>query len=214
MAIPRDSCHLGSATCRPLRRTFWCAALFVVWLAAAVWGSWALLDFSLQPGEAPEVTPVWPAGSRLNRGENKPLLVVFFHPKCPCSRATLEELSVLLARSRGLDVRAVFVSESDPDASLEEGGLWKQASRLPGVVPCKDPGGIEAAAFGGATSGDAFLFDAGGNLVFRGGLTVARGHSGDNLGVDTVAGLLEGKPASTTRTPVFGCALANSDGPP
>lgn len=170
-----------------------------------------LLDFSRQPGKAPEPTAAWPAGSRLNHVKGRPLLVLFFHPHCPCSRATLEELSVLLARSRCLNVCAVFVSDADDAAELEESGLWKQAARLPGVVLVKDPGGHEAAAFGAATSGDAFLFDADGKLIFRGGITVARGHSGDNVGVDTVAALLDGEAVPTTRTLVFGCALSNSE---
>ena len=68
--------------------------------------------------------------------------------------------------------------------------------------------GREAARFGAATSGQTFLYDARGGLLFSGGITGARAHAGDNAGRSAVVTLLNGTggPAAP-RTSVFGCPL-------
>ena len=43
--------------------------------------------------------------------------------------------------------------------------------------------------------------------MFSGGTTIARGHLGDNAGVDSMLALLGGHPSNQTTTPVFGCSL-------
>lgn len=183
---------------------------FLGWLAVAIGGSIWLWEFNLEPGQAALAGPEWPAASALTAPEGQPVLVLFLHPRCPCSRATLEELSVLLAQAeRPLKVQAVFVGEGD-GAPVEQSGLWKQAKALPGVTLHKDPAGSEAERFHAETSGDAFLFDPSGRLQFRGGLTAARGHAGENYGVDSVVRIVnQGQKVAATCGPVFGCALTN-----
>lgn len=196
----------------PLEGVSFRAVLFLVWLLVAVGGSMALWRFGSEPGESPSAAIHWPNSSQLERAVKRPTLVVFLHPQCPCSRATVEEIAVLLARSGPvLDVRAVFVAEVSSER-VEESGLWKQVATLPGVTAMRDPKGIEARKFGAATSGDAFLFDASGNLRFRGGLTASRGHAGDNIGVDSVVAVLEGT-AGAKSAPAFGCALFSDSRP-
>ena len=58
-----------------------------------------------------------------------------------------------------------------------------------------------------ATSGHALLFDRDGRLLFRGGITPARGHEGDNFGASAIAARLAGRPARA-EAPVFGCPIA------
>jgi len=73
-----------------------------------------------------------------------------------------------------------------------------------------DEDGIEARSFGAVTSGQALLYSAQGRLLFSGGITESRGHSGDNAGRSAIESLVmngsEGlrTPAST---PVYGCPL-------
>jgi hypothetical protein len=61
------------------------------------------------------------------------------------------------------------------------------------------------------------LFDAGGDLLFRGGITEARGHWGDSEGRSAILSLLalEHRPAAGRAgrldSPVFGCPLFDSD---
>ena len=49
------------------------------------------------------------------------------------------------------------------------------------------------------------LYDAAGHLLFHGGITPSRGHSGDNAGSQAIAALLTHHLADRQHTPVFGC---------
>lgn len=189
--------------------------VFILWLAAAVYGATLLWGFSLEPGQAPAPAAKWPVASGLRAPSSRPMLVLFLHPLCPCSRATAEELSVLLAKTRRpLEVQAVFVGGGQ-DGPVEESSLWKQVLALPGVTLLTDPDGVEADKFHSVTSGDAFLYDSTGALQYRGGLTAARGHAGDNFGVDSVVRIVQdGQPVSPVSGPVFGCLLTDTEAPP
>jgi hypothetical protein len=70
-----------------------------------------------------------------------------------------------------------------------------------------DEGGAEARRFGAATSGQALLYDAAGRLVFSGGITPARGHSGDSAGRDAIIRWVERGTAPQKSAFVFGCSL-------
>jgi len=168
------------------------------WVAAVGGGFAALAGYQASPGAAAASEPVWPAGTAL-AAPGGPTLLVFLHPECACSRATLGELDRLLVFFRGrVDVRLVF---SAPGRTLRE-----RAARLSGVTPVDDPGGIEARRFGATTSGHAFLFAADGRRLFAGGITAARGHHGDNAGAAALRAHAEGREAPGT-APVFGCPL-------
>jgi hypothetical protein len=78
---------------------------------------------------------------------------------------------------------------------------------IPGVHVVDAPGGREAASFGAETSGHVVSYTPDGSLRFRGGITVARGHEGDNRGKETVLSLIAGSRPSTEQHPVYGCPL-------
>lgn len=192
-----------------------CAVVFVGWLAASLYGAAWLWDFNLRPGKTQPSLPQWPTASQLTPPGGKPMLVIFLHSECPCSRASLEELATLLARSRDtIDVQAVFLTPSETADTVEESGLWKYVHMLPGVKAWKDHAGQEATLFQASTSGETFLYDPAGNLKFRGGITPSRGHIGDNLGVDSIVSIVNGDVGEhPITTPVFGCSLKNSQPP-
>ena len=192
-----------------------CAVVFVGWLAASLYGAAWLWDFNLRPGKTQPSLPQWPTSSQLTPPEGKPMLVIFLHSECPCSRASLEELSALLAKSRDkVDVQAVFLRPAETGDAVEESGLWKYVHMLPGVKAWKDGTDQEATLFHASTSGETFLYDRAGNLKFRGGITPSRGHIGDNLGVDSIVSIVNGgKETHSIQTPVFGCSLKHSQPP-
>jgi hypothetical protein len=70
---------------------------------------------------------------------------------------------------------------------------------------------MAARRFGASTSGQTLLYNMAGRLVFNGGITIARGHSGSNDGRDAVVALLSGLVPMHTITPVFGCSLVTED---
>jgi hypothetical protein len=179
-----------------------------LWFAAICFGFFALLRYESRPGEGSVALRMWPVQSKLPLNENLPTLVLFAHPKCPCTRATLGELALLLARcSHKVVATVVFTKPEDVDDNWVETDLWRSAEAIPGVSVLRDDSGVEARRFGAVTSGDVMLYARDGKLLFHGGITDARGHAGDNEGRTAIALLLEGKPGNTKTTHVFGCRL-------
>lgn len=186
--------------------------VFALWAAAVGFGMHTLLAYALAPGPVTAAAAHWPASSRLPRSRTLPTIVVFAHPRCPCSRATVSELARLLTNRHGRVAAVVAVLRPDGvPRDWERTALWDAAAAIPGATVVADEGGHEAAAFGAAVSGQAMLYGTDGALQFAGGLTVARGHAGDNPGRSAVEAWLAGRSAAS-HTPAFGCLL--SDRPP
>jgi len=190
------------------------AVSVAVWLIAVVGGLSLLSKYSLAPGVAGSPSSRWPVASRLARGTNAAHLVMVVHPHCPCSRASIGELAMLMAREQGhLQASVVFVEPPGFAGSWAKTDLWASAGLIPGVTRVIDDG-REARLFSAATSGQTMVYDADGRLRFTGGITVARGHFGDNEGVESIAMILDDRrPArnsTVAKTPVYGCALFDS----
>jgi hypothetical protein len=197
------------------RQTALNAAAVFVWASLLAGGFVSLWDYSNRAGSTGSEVSQWPSGANLSFDSAYDNLVLFLHPRCPCSHATLAELVRLIPRLHGRAVVTIIFSRPAgvPDG-WERGPLWSQASAIPGARVILDPGGHLAALFGAETSGLAALYSGSGRLLYRGGLTPGRGHEGDNFGSDSIAALAQGKTSrvSTPRGPVFGCALHASHG--
>ena len=136
---------------------------------------------------------------------------MFAHPKCPCTRASIEELNSLLAGYGGpVAARVYFFKPTAESEEWTHTDLWQSAARIPGVTVYEDVNGALAQQFGAETSGFVVLYDPQGNLLFKGGITGSRGHMGDNQGESTILSLLSGKNPGTRQTPVYGCSLSSS----
>ena len=134
--------------------------------------------------------------------------MMFVHPRCPCSRASVGELARLLVQDRGLgSVHVLFINPPGMSPDWARTVLWEQAALIPGVTVQLDQNGVEAKRFGVETSGQTLLYDASGQLLFEGGITISRGHSGDSPGRSAVLALLSEGNAELSQTPVFGCPL-------
>ena len=190
------------------RRSPWLAALVAAWLVAAGGGLWVLWAYDNAPGA--EATPAsrWPTDSRLVRAEDRATVVLLAHPQCTCTPASIGELAEALARVRQAPrTYVVFLKPSAFPEGWEQTDLWRAAARIPNVTVVRDDDGVEAKAFGGATSGQTFLYDRHGALQFSGGITSSRGHAGDNAGRRALVSLIDGLKADRRRTSVFGCPL-------
>jgi len=108
------------------------------------------------------------------------------------------------------DAQVVFLQPSGVNDDWVQTDLWHRAIGIPGVSVRSDHDGVEARRFGVATSGEALLYDRAGRLIFAGGITAARGHSGDNEGRAALVDLLTDHSATHAGTPVFGCPLFDS----
>ena len=179
-----------------------------LWISLVGFGISILFRYSNTPGEAANPPMDWPANAPLKPGKRRATLLMFAHPNCPCSRASVGELALIMARSQEkLDAHVFLYMPITEVGSWARTDLWHSASSIPGVRVIEDRDGAFAARLGAFTSGQTFLYNPGGQLLFNGGITVARGHSGDNHGRRAIVALLQGEAVEPNVTPVFGCSL-------
>jgi hypothetical protein len=182
--------------------------LFAAWLATIAAGQGVIFHYQWEAAATREPADAWPRGSGLVRDGQRPTLVMFVHPHCPCTRASLAELTAILTRCNGkLACRLVFVRPPEFASGWEQTDLWQMAKRFPGVEVVVDSAGDEARKFRAQTSGETFLYDAQGGLLFHGGITQSRGHEGDSSGRQAIISFVESGSAECSRTEVYGCAL-------
>jgi hypothetical protein len=183
--------------------------------ATAIWGTVVGIGFvALQlhgasPGQGGPAVELWPSQSRISLCSARPTMVVAAHPLCPCTRATVAELTRVMTSCAGKVEVYIFVlvPEHDGHGWGPAMGL-RELGTMPGVHLIDDPGGKEMSRFGALTSGLVALYSQDGRLLFRGGITGARGHEGDNAGRRSLVGLIQGNSSSFLReSPVFGCPL-------
>jgi hypothetical protein len=184
----------------------------IFWGLGVCAGMGWLARYSLTAAPPGEPSHLW-AGS-LSSGKHS-TLVMSIHAYCPCSAASLEELSRVLAKTGDrLSVHILFY-EPSIEPGWQQTSLWKKASSLPGVDLVNDPDLKKIRQFGLATSGETALYDSNGKLVFHGGITRARGHVGDNEGATNVVDFVNTGHLARLSTPVFGCSLLSyKDAPP
>jgi hypothetical protein len=181
----------------------------LIWGSAVAIGFLALRLHAASPGRSGPAVERWPGRTQIPLSSRQPTLVVAVHPLCPCTQASVAELARLLSTCEGQV--EVYILVFFPERA---GHGWSPTDRLrrlatlPDVHLLDDPGGEEAARFGAQTSGLVALYAQDGRLLFRGGITGARGHEGDNEGRRTLVCLIRGDSLPHPReTPVFGCPI-------
>lgn len=191
-------------------------ALPAVWTTAIVAGFWSLERYKSIGGraEAISIDGLRSVGRAEEQSAGPMRLVMYVHPHCPCTRASLRELVKLVdAGGGGLTTEVVVVAEPGMDAGWKQGAIMRAAEALKGVRVRTDETGEEAARFGAYTSGYALLLAADGTPLFRGGVTRSRGHEGESSGTRAIKSLLTDPMLVTIAksecvgAPVFGCPL-------
>jgi hypothetical protein len=186
------------------------ALLVVLWAAVLLWISALNLNYEFTPSPGTAAPQQWPRESHLARGGG-PTLLVFLHPCCPCSRATLSELERVLQYLPASGRAYCLVSPIGVDKDFPHTSLVESARKMPRLEVVIDEQCAESSRFGAQVSGGVVLYDGAGELRFTGGVTPGRGHLGDNLGTPALVALLSGQRTTTTTTPVFGCPLPLSE---
>lgn len=180
-----------------------------VWVMIVVGGMGSLAHYAAKSGSQSDAPEQWPSQSCIPLAVDTATLVMFVHPRCPCSKASLGELAKLMSRHPGhLGAHIVFLNPEVTQEDWSRTGLWREAEAIPGVVVRQDRAGDEARLFHAETSGQTVLYSREGMLMFQGGVTVSRGHHGDSPGMDALKELL-GKSllSSPVQAAVFGCPL-------
>jgi hypothetical protein len=193
----------GAAT----RRLRW-AILGCLWISGIVGGQILLARYETAPGVAGSPPQHWPAESRIPLSDRGHTLVMFAHPRCPCTRASLAELAKIRARSTdSVTPWVVFFKPSRAAVDWDQTDQWFTAAEIPGVYVLRDVDGVEARRFHAMTSGQTMLYNSAGELVFSGGITLARGQQGDNAGRSAIESLLRQSAPKAQQTPTFGCPI-------
>ena len=182
----------------------------VVWALCVALGLQSLFAYENTPGDIGEVAQHWPATSQIRRAVDRPTLVMLAHPQCPCTRASVAELARIMAQMGG-KVHAYVLFWMPKESGWDESSLRYSAAAIPGVTALSDVDGIEAERFGVETSGHTLLFNRDGHLLFSGGITVSRGHEGDNAGERALISLIRNGMTARPTTLVFGCSLGDRD---
>jgi hypothetical protein len=193
-----------------------------LWLGAIGTGIGLLADYAAEPGQVGETLDVWPQDSNLIRDEDNYTILLAVHPRCPCTRATIEELEGVLAKSSITPQIFALIFEPSHDGSestelsrkdedFARTSISKKLSKLNGVELISDPGSLIAQSFGAMTSGHALVYSPTGSLVYSGGLTPTRAHVGPNTGSSTLLKLLTGGEPVIQDAPVYGCPLCPTE---
>lgn len=201
----------------PQRHSPLLAAALIAWTGGAVLAWWALsaYGFATVADATSDVPRVWPAASTIERVSDRPMLLVFLHPRCPCSRATLLELERLAMTTPSMEMPAIRIVASAPVGADDQwwaSPLVVRARQLPGASLVRDVDGQEADRFGARVSGTTLLFNQTGGMIYAGGVTIGRGHEGASAGLAAVARLLHDPASPAVAVPPFGCELVRQAG--
>ncbi len=184
-------------------------AVLVGLLTLAGLGMIAANRYATLPAALTAGPEVWPDVA-LALADDSPTLVLFIHPACPCTRATLHELErAYVEVGRVFHTRFVVTGDPAERTSIHDevdriAAAFAQSGR---VTVTQDPDGEVARAFAASTSGEAFVYRPDGTLVFQGGLTSARSHEGPNRGHDAIVALMRDPSVERGSEPAYGCGL-------
>jgi hypothetical protein len=184
------------------------AFLVLVWSLAVISGLGALLLYKRTPGQAAKAPMHWPNDCPIQRRSNERVLLLFAHPKCPCTRATLSEMERLLATERDLRPH-VILFDTNNTQSWGESDIVSRSMCLPGAKTYGDADGRLQQMFNVTTSGHVLLYDKDGRNTYSGGITGLRGHEGENCGLAKLRERLAGRTSSPDSFPVLGCPLGS-----
>ena len=199
-------------TRKPARR--WPVILAAVWTCATIAGMWYLWRYASIAGVAANAPVRWPGDGLVELSRQGPTLMMFAHPHCPCTRASMAELERILAKSPDkVKPWIVFYRPADADDSWKETALCRWAEAIPGAQIVFDTDGAEAHRFAAATSGEVLVYSTDGRLQFSGGITASRGHEGDSAGKSAVLETLNHGNSQCETTPVFGCSIGQGTAP-
>jgi hypothetical protein len=181
-------------------------AAVALWSAAVVAGIQRIWSYQNTPGGQMSAPTSWPGSSLVSIDRERSTVMMFVHPLCSCTRASLGELREALdVMDRSPAVWIVLLSPQGIAIDWSE-HIAAIAQRIPEATIVTDVEGEAAHTFGASTSGHVVVYDPTGELTFSGGITAGRGHVGDNRGRRDLIGALRGGDHAHEH-PIFGCGL-------
>ncbi|MES1147283.1 MAG: hypothetical protein ABUL49_00870 [bacterium] len=173
------------------------------WIMAVGAGLWTFYSYANTPGK-----PAQAATTAATAEQVRPHAVMYIHPKCPCTTASLESYHLLVDKLyKTCDFSIVCVVPPGAEKGFADSSNWSTAKAMPHVTATLDQNGALAKAAGAKTSGQVFLFGANGKLAFEGGVTPGRGMEGDSDGATKFSAALTKPVLAAAHAKVFGCPL-------
>ena len=83
------------------RAAFLWGGAVLLWAAGVAFGMNALVEHEVGEGTPAGAPERWPASSAIPADLGRPTLVMLAHPQCPCTRASISELAILMAQIKG-----------------------------------------------------------------------------------------------------------------
>ncbi|WP_428386726.1 hypothetical protein [Mucisphaera sp.] len=186
----------------------------MVWLLLVATGWAALNGYMSEAGDVGVVPGVWPVGVVEGLDDGGLRTLVFLHPHCPCSVATLATVKEVWGEEGAGALVIVVVDLGEGDPGWRGTGLVRDALGVDGAEVVFDEGAEIARRFGALTSGHVLVYDGAGALVFSGGVTPWRGHVGPSGGKRSLRLLMAGAGDGTAEVTevgasaeVYGCPL-------
>lgn len=196
-----------------LRRSARMPFLFGLWLTLLCFGIFISLEYEKTPARVVQaVGPIPSSLSTLPSPAKEFQLLMFAHPKCACTKASLSELARFMYVNNTVETRIYFIVPRSY-GSWKDSETVKIASKIPGVAVSVDYDGAIAKSYQAVASGECFLFDRKSNLLFHGGITQSRGHEGANAGLDQISSIVRKNTQLTAHNAVYGCALFDAKEP-
>ena len=184
------------------------------WIIACVGLTYAMMAYDFTPGRTGPQPSTWPTGLSAAfspLAPRKMTVVAFVHPRCVCSRATVNQLlRVALAHPEADVIAGMFTPTDAAGQKGWEDSEYAQSIRaaLPQAKLVFDRAGQDAQRFGAYTSGTILVYNAQGHELFRGGITDRRGGEEDNPGLRQLTSTLAFRtPQQDKATPVYGCPI-------
>lgn len=185
-------------------------ALASLWLGAIGFGMPVLMNYENSPAKAAEPPATWPKVSSVPLSSDMATLIMFAHPQCPCTVASIVELSKLVSLdSVKVKPYILFLDPRSKPHHWDRDDSIKLAHAIPGAVILSDLDGVEAQRFHSLTSGHTVVYDVDGALLFSGGITGGRGQTGANQGRKSLLEALRNNSRNARTSHVYGCALSH-----
>jgi hypothetical protein len=175
----------------------WTAGLLVALVGFTLWAA-------REEQKASAKSRNWPEGAPLTLDPARLTLLLFVHPQCRGTEATLQTLAHVMEHCAGHANVTIMLYE-DPAllAHWKGSPIKSEAESIPGATVREDHLGEAASFFDVKTSGSALIFAPDGTLLYRGGITPGLGQVGD--GEVLQRWLLDGQ--GVRHEPVFGAPL-------
>ena len=74
--------------------------LGALWILAIGVGTFVLMQYEYTPGVSNLPSLRWPCDSKICPRKDGPTLIMFAHPQCPCTRASISELAQLMTQCK------------------------------------------------------------------------------------------------------------------